>query len=174
MHSISVATSQGRSSRHLGSHGLRGHGLMLVLVSYPHGVVQPGTGTLFYAAGSSLMSNRGERLRMAMDARGVRKQQAFAFQLNVHESAITRWKGNQSLSLENAVAVCAALDISLDWLLLGRGTMDFHKTPETKILQIEESRLVASFEHLSQLLSQESSSCLQSLILALLADLSGK
>ena len=120
------------------------------------------------------MLNRGERLRMAMDARGVRKQQALAFQLNVHESAITRWKANQALSLENAIAVCAALDISLDWLLLGRGTMDSHKMSETKIFQNEESYLVASFRHLSELLSQQSRLCLQSLMETLLADLSRK
>lgn len=120
------------------------------------------------------MSNRGERLRLAMDARGVRKQHAFAFQLKVHESAITRWKANQSLSLDNAIAVCAALDISLDWLLLGRGTMDFHKVSETKTVEAEENYLVAPFKHLSQLLSQQTSACLQALIFSLLADLAPK
>jgi plasmid maintenance system antidote protein VapI len=109
-----------------------------------------------------------------MDARGVRKQHAFAFQLKVHESAITRWKANQSLSLDNAIAVCAALDISLDWLLLGRGTMDFHKVSETKTVEVEENYLVAPFKHLSQLLSQQTSACLQALIFSLLADLAPK
>jgi transcriptional regulator with XRE-family HTH domain len=120
------------------------------------------------------MSNRGERLRLAMDARGVRKQHAFAFQLKVHESAITRWKANRSFSLDNAIAVCAALDISLDWLLLGRGTMDFHKVSETKTAENEESYLVAQFKHLSQLLTQQTSACLQALIFSLLADLTRK
>jgi hypothetical protein len=120
------------------------------------------------------MLTRGERLRLAMDARGVRKQQAFAFQLKVHESAITRWKANRSFSLDNAIAVCAALDISLDWLLLGRGTMDFHKLSDAEAEQNEESHLVAAFKHISQLLTQQTSACLQSLILSLLTDLSGK
>jgi transcriptional regulator with XRE-family HTH domain len=120
------------------------------------------------------MLTRGERLRLAMDARGVRKQQAFAFQLKVHESAITRWKANRSFSLDNAIAVCAALDISLDWLLLGRGTMDFHKLSDTEAEQNEESHLVAAFKHISQLLTQQTSACLQSLILSLLTDLSDK
>jgi hypothetical protein len=120
------------------------------------------------------MLNRGERLRLAMDARGVRKQQAFAFQLKVHESAITRWKANRSLSLDNAIAVCAALDISLDWLLLGRGTMEFHKVCASKPAQNEESHLVTPFKHLSQLLTQQTSACLQSFILSLLADLAGE
>jgi hypothetical protein len=117
------------------------------------------------------MSNRGERLRLAMDARGVRKQHAFAFQLKVHESAITRWKANRSFSLDNAIAVCAALDISLDWLLLGRGTMDFHKISEVKPADNEENCLIAPFKHLSQLLTQQTSACLQALISSLLADL---
>jgi transcriptional regulator with XRE-family HTH domain len=120
------------------------------------------------------MSNRGERLRLAMDARGVRKQHAFAFQLNVHESAITRWKANRSFSLDNAVAVCAALDISLDWLLLGRGTMDSHKAVETKVAENQENHVVAQFKHLSQLLTQQTSACLQALIFSLLTDLARK
>jgi transcriptional regulator with XRE-family HTH domain len=118
------------------------------------------------------MLNRGDRLRLAMDARGVRKQQAFAFQLKVHESAITRWKANRSLSLDNAIAVCAALDISLDWLLLGRGTMDFHKAPELQTAQNEESHLVVPFARLSRLLTRQTSTCLQSLIISLVTDLS--
>jgi transcriptional regulator with XRE-family HTH domain len=118
--------------------------------------------------------NRGERLRLAMDARGVRKQHAFAFQLKVHESAITRWKANRSFSLDNAIAVCAALDISLDWLLLGRGTMDFHKVSETKAAENDERYLVGPFKQLSQLLTQQTGACLQALIFSLLADLTGK
>jgi plasmid maintenance system antidote protein VapI len=74
------------------------------------------------------MSTRGERIREALGARGVRKQQALAAELKVHESAITRWKENKPISLESAVALGAALDISLDWLLLGRGTMDAHRS----------------------------------------------
>jgi hypothetical protein len=117
------------------------------------------------------MSNRGERLRLAMDARGVRKQHAFAFQLKVHESAISRWKANRSFSLDNAIAVCAALDISLDWLLLGRGTMDSHKVSETKTVEDEENYLVAPFKHLSRLLTPRTSASLQALIFSLLTDL---
>jgi transcriptional regulator with XRE-family HTH domain len=120
------------------------------------------------------MFNRGERLRLAMDARGVRKQHAFAFQLKVHESAITRWKANRSLSLDNAIAVCEALDISLDWLLLGRGTMDSHKVSEAEIKENEDDCLVTPFKHLSQLLTHQTSTCLQALVSSLLADLTPK
>jgi transcriptional regulator with XRE-family HTH domain len=109
-----------------------------------------------------------------MDARGVRKQHAFAFQLKVHESAISRWKANRSLSLDNAIAVCAALDISLDWLLLGRGTMDSHKISDAETEESEDDRLVAPFKHLSQLLTKQTSGCLHALISSLLADLTSK
>ena len=73
------------------------------------------------------MSTRGERIRQALNERGVHKQQALAAELKVHESAITRWKEGKEISLDNAIAFGAVLDVSLDWLLLGRGTIDSHK-----------------------------------------------
>jgi transcriptional regulator with XRE-family HTH domain len=73
------------------------------------------------------MSTRGERIRQALAERGIKKQQALAAELKVHESAITRWKDGKEISLENALAFSVVLDISLDWLLLGRGTIDAHK-----------------------------------------------
>jgi transcriptional regulator with XRE-family HTH domain len=76
-----------------------------------------------------MMSTRGERIRLAMKLRGVKKQQALAAELKVHESAITRWKDSHSMSLENAIAFCSTLDVSIDWLLLGRGTIDSHRVP---------------------------------------------
>lgn len=78
------------------------------------------------------MSSRGERIRQALEIRGVKKQQALAAELKVHESAITRWKENASMSLESAVAFSSALDVSLDWLLLGRGTIDSHKNVDER------------------------------------------
>jgi transcriptional regulator with XRE-family HTH domain len=79
------------------------------------------------------MSTRGERIRQALEARGIKKQQALAAALNVHESSITRWKDDAAMSLESAVALGTALDVSLDWLLLGRGTIDSHRhTTEPK------------------------------------------
>lgn len=36
------------------------------------------------------------------------------------------------MSLESAVAFSSALDVSLDWLLLGRGTIDSHKNQEER------------------------------------------
>jgi len=73
------------------------------------------------------MSTRGERLRAALRAKRVNKQHALAVALNVHESAITRWKNDQNISVENVVSLCKELDISADWLLMGRGEIDQHK-----------------------------------------------
>ena len=116
------------------------------------------------------MSTRGKRLRMAMQARRVQKQQALAFQLGVHESAITRWKEDGSLSLTNAIALCDALDISLDWLLLGRGTIDSHKLL-AGLSRPEESELISSFNELSQQLTEPTRARLQSFITSLHVDL---
>lgn len=84
------------------------------------------------------MSTRGERVSQALEARGVRKQQALAAELKVHESAITRWKDDKPMSLENAVALGETLDVSLDWLLLGRGTLDSHKATDAVLHGIDE------------------------------------
>jgi transcriptional regulator with XRE-family HTH domain len=74
------------------------------------------------------MSTRGDRIKQALQARRIRKQHALASALKVHESAITRWKEDGNLSLENAIALCQELDVSADWLLLGLGHMDQHKS----------------------------------------------
>ena len=52
---------------------------------------------------------------------------ALAFDLAVHQSTITRWKEDGPMSLVSACRLCEILDISLDWLILGRGLMDQHK-----------------------------------------------
>jgi transcriptional regulator with XRE-family HTH domain len=70
------------------------------------------------------MSNRGARLVEAMKIRGLQKQHALAYALGVNESTVTRWKNDGPMSLESAVALCGALDISLDWFLAGYGSMD--------------------------------------------------
>ena len=39
------------------------------------------------------------------------------------------------MSLESAVAFSSVLDVSLDWLLLGRGTIDSHKNVDERRTQ---------------------------------------
>lgn len=72
------------------------------------------------------MASRGERLRQALEARGIQKQMALATELGVDESAISRWQRDAGLSLAHAARLCEVLDISLDWLILGRGDMNLH------------------------------------------------
>lgn len=73
------------------------------------------------------LRTRGERLKHAFTVKGIEKQMALAFDLDVHQSTITRWKEDGAMSLGSACRLCEILDISLDWLILGRGFMDQHK-----------------------------------------------
>ena len=77
------------------------------------------------------MGDWGHRLRQALRRRRVGKLYVLALEIGVNESALTRWKKGDAISTANAVRLCQVLDISLDWLLLGRGTMDLHKPTTT-------------------------------------------
>lgn len=72
-------------------------------------------------------SARGRRIREAIAQRKIRKVHALAAELNVSVAAVSRWQNGGHTSLENACALARLLDVSLDWLLLGRGTMDWHR-----------------------------------------------
>lgn len=73
------------------------------------------------------MRKRGHRVRHAMKARGIHKQFALAIDLGIDQSTLSRWSNGATLSVENAIKLSMALDVSLDWLLLGRGHMEQHK-----------------------------------------------
>ncbi|MGF0538047.1 helix-turn-helix domain-containing protein [Agrobacterium sp. ES01] len=75
------------------------------------------------------MSTIGERFQMALASRGASKQMAFAARIGVDASQISRWRRGRGWTVGNAVRVCLMLDISADWLLLGRGRMDLHVDP---------------------------------------------
>lgn len=87
------------------------------------------------------MSSRAERLNVAIKTRGVTKMMSLAADLGVDESAISRWRRGGAMTLQHAAMVCRLLDVSMDWLILGRGEMDLHNTPA---LRPEELSLVAS------------------------------
>ncbi|MFK0165197.1 helix-turn-helix domain-containing protein [Rhizobium sp. NPDC090279] len=70
---------------------------------------------------------RGRRVREAISRREIRKVHALAAELNVSVAAVSRWQNGGHTSLESACALAQLLDVSLDWLLLGRGTMEWHK-----------------------------------------------
>lgn len=103
------------------------------------------------------MESRGDRLSHAIKGRGVSKMMALALDLDVHESAISRWRKGGPMSLENAARISEVLDISLDWLVLGRGQMDAHTaeslaTEEFELVQIVRKLRRKALLHLLALL----------------------
>lgn len=70
---------------------------------------------------------RGERIRHAMFVRHFSKTQALATELKVSVAAISRWQNGGHVSLQSICEFAARLDVSLDWLLLDRGSIDWHK-----------------------------------------------
>lgn len=74
-----------------------------------------------------LDDNRGKRIRMAMAYRNKSKTHALAAELNVSVAAISRWQNGGHLSLDSACRLARVLDVSLDWLLLGRGTLEWRQ-----------------------------------------------
>ncbi|WSH68651.1 helix-turn-helix domain-containing protein (plasmid) [Rhizobium ruizarguesonis] len=72
-------------------------------------------------------SARGKRIREAISRGKFRKVHALAAELNVSVAAVSRWQNGDHTSLESACALARLLDVSLDWLLLGRGAIDGHK-----------------------------------------------
>ncbi len=69
---------------------------------------------------------RGKRIREAISRSHIRKVHAVAAELNVSVAAVSRWQNGGHTSLESVCLLAELLDVSLDWLLLGRGTMDWH------------------------------------------------
>ncbi|EJC80781.1 Helix-turn-helix protein [Rhizobium leguminosarum bv. trifolii WSM2297] len=70
---------------------------------------------------------RGKRIREAISRGKFRKVHALAVELNVSVAAVSRWQNGGHTSLESACALARLLDVSLDWLLLGRGAIEAHK-----------------------------------------------
>ncbi|MGJ5177975.1 helix-turn-helix domain-containing protein [Bradyrhizobium oligotrophicum] len=91
--------------------------------------------------------SRGARLAQVIKQSGIAKMANLADDLGVDESAISRWKKGGSMSLENAAKLSSALDVSLDWLILGRGTMNLHKK---LALSSEEFELINIFRRMSE------------------------
>ena len=68
-----------------------------------------------------------------MSARGIHKLSVLAVAMTVSESAVSRWRGGGPINLENAIGLSIALDVSLDWLLLGRGEMDWSRSGSREV-----------------------------------------
>ncbi len=87
------------------------------------------------------MSSRAERLNIAIRQRGIMKMMSLAVDLGVDESALSRWRRGGAMTMHHAMEVCSLLDVSMDWLVMGRGEMDLHRTPP---LQPEELQLITT------------------------------
>lgn len=105
------------------------------------------------------MSGMGDRLTFALKQRGVRKLYALAVEIGVDESALSRWKKDGAISLPSAARLSQALDISLDWLVLGRGHIDAHRSgpahPFESLNSEEAKRLNFILEELTHLAKRQ-------------------
>lgn len=66
----------------------------------------------------------GERLKEALDARGL-KQNEFAALAEIRDATISDWVNNKGQPrAEQLIRICEKLDISAHWLLTGEGPME--------------------------------------------------
>lgn len=98
---------------------------------------------------------RGQRLEEALRIRNVKKMYVLAIELGVNESAISRWRKGQPITMDNAINLCRALDVSADWLILGRGNVDQHNgfcatVEERKLLRLIRSLPSGFMTHFSR------------------------
>lgn len=68
---------------------------------------------------------RGRRIANAMERRGYNKAMALAMQLGVSPAAMSKWISGHSMTLDNACLLAQCLDVSLDWLAMGRNSPDW-------------------------------------------------
>ena len=66
--------------------------------------------------------------------RNRRKLYALAAELGVAPSSVSRWLQGGPISLRHVIALGRELDLSLDWLLLGRGSPDCHRTASPPVV----------------------------------------
>ncbi|WP_073833071.1 helix-turn-helix domain-containing protein [Pseudovibrio exalbescens] len=71
--------------------------------------------------------NWGTRLHAIASERGWTKQLSLASALNVDVSTVSRWLKGGQISLDHLIQLSTLLDVSLDWLVLGRGTPTNHR-----------------------------------------------
>ncbi|WP_157771865.1 MULTISPECIES: helix-turn-helix domain-containing protein [Pseudomonas] len=94
-----------------------------------------------------------DRLKQALELKCRGKRYALAVEIGVHPSSVGRWLQGGPITVENLVQIATALDISLDWLVLGRdggcSKADALSSIEGRLLA--ELRLMspASIEHLA-------------------------
>lgn len=69
---------------------------------------------------------RGRRIRKAIASSKIVKAYALAVEMDVSIAAVSKWQNGGEISLHNACELARLTDVSLDWLLLGRGTSHAH------------------------------------------------
>lgn len=80
---------------------------------------------------------RGRRLKLAMTTRGYRKATALAAGLAISPAAITKWTQGHAMSLHHVRHLAALLDISLDWLLMGRNGPDWMQPNQLSEVELD-------------------------------------
>jgi len=80
---------------------------------------------------------RGKRFDQAMKMRGHLKAMALAVELGISPAAITKWKQGHAMSVGHACALADLLDISLDWLLMGRNSPDWLQPDQLSDTEID-------------------------------------
>lgn len=102
---------------------------------------------------------RGKRLQHALTLRERRKMMALAVELGVSPAAVSKWKQGGTMSVEHACRIALMLEISLDWLLMGRDTPEWSQraqidTEELELLRILRARPTHILAHLIAILSE--------------------
>lgn len=69
----------------------------------------------------------GNRLRQLLREQQNLKQLALANAIGVEESTISRWLAGGNIKMSHLIALCNFLDVSSDWLIMGRGSPVLHK-----------------------------------------------
>lgn len=70
----------------------------------------------------------GNRLRTLLKQQKNLKQLALANAIGVEESTISRWLSGGNIKVAHLVTLCEFLDVSVDWLIMGRGSPILHKS----------------------------------------------
>jgi transcriptional regulator with XRE-family HTH domain len=82
-------------------------------------------------------SERGIRLKQAMAIRGHHKAMAVAAELSISPAALTKWTQGHAMSVDHARKLAALLNVSLDWLLMGRNGPDLLQVDHLSALELD-------------------------------------
>lgn len=86
---------------------------------------------------SKVDRERGYRLKLAMVARGYGKATALASGLDISPAAITKWTQGHAMSVDHVCNLAMLLDISLDWLLMGRNGPDWFQPDQLSETELD-------------------------------------